>query len=192
MLRTLSFIIVLLFSFSLQASEYIESFHSDIDVRRNGDLYVTETIVVKAEGKSIRRGIYRDFPTHYEDAHGRNRVVGFEVLAVTRDGVPEPFKVNNQANGKRVYIGAANRYLSPGFYEYQINYLSTRQIGFFDDFDELRLIGFDDFARGLIRNPPDCVALVHTSLYDLTDELGNLSPVAQAKRIGISKRLEHR
>ena len=137
MLRTLSITIVLLFSYSLQASEYIESFHSDIDVRRNGDLYITETIVVKAEGKSIRRGIYRDFPTHYEDARGRNRVVGFKVLAVTRDGVPEPFKVNNQANGKRVYIGASNRYLSPGFYEYQISYLTTRQIGFFDGFDEL-------------------------------------------------------
>ena len=35
-----------LLSFGVGAAEYIESFHSDIEVRRNGDLYVTETIVV--------------------------------------------------------------------------------------------------------------------------------------------------
>ena len=31
--------------------------------QRNGDLLVTETIQVWAEGREIRRGILRDFPT---------------------------------------------------------------------------------------------------------------------------------
>jgi LemA protein len=35
-------------------------------------------------------------------------VVGFEVLAVTRDGHTEPFNIKNHANGKRVYIGEQN------------------------------------------------------------------------------------
>lgn len=130
-------LILLLLSTPLAAEEYIESFHSDIEVRRNGDLQVTETIRVRAEGKSIRRGIFRDFPTRYKNGDGRDLVVGFEVLAVTRDGRGEPFDVRNQANGKRVYIGDKNVFLSPGFYEYQISYLTTRQLGFFDDFDEL-------------------------------------------------------
>jgi hypothetical protein len=133
----LTFLLLLLLSAPLAAEEYIESFHSDIEVRRNGDLLVTETILVKAEGKSIRRGIFRDFPTRYETGDGRDLVVGFEVLTVTRDGRTEPFDIRNQANGKRVYIGDKNVYLSPGFYEYQISYLTTRQLGFFDDFDEL-------------------------------------------------------
>jgi len=119
------------------ATEYIERFHSDIEIQKNGDLHVTETIVVHAEGKQIRRGIYRDFPTRYEDARGRNLVVGFEVLSVKRDGAREPFHVDNRGNGKRVYIGDANVFLDPGFYEYQLEYLTTRQLGFFDDFDEL-------------------------------------------------------
>ena len=130
-------LLLLLLSTPLAAEEYIESFHSDIEVRRNGDLLVTETILVRAEGKSIRRGIFRDFPTRYRSGDGRDLVVGFEVLAVTRDGHAEPFDIRNQANGKRVYIGNKNVYLSPGFYEYQISYLTTRQLGFFKDFDEL-------------------------------------------------------
>jgi len=133
----LCLLLLLLLSAPLAAEEYIESFHSDIEVRRNGDLQVTETILVRAEGKSIRRGIFRDFPTRYKRDDGRELVVGFEVLAVTRDGHPEPFDTRNHANGKRVYIGEQNVFLSPGFYEYKISYLTTRQLGFFDDFDEL-------------------------------------------------------
>ncbi len=136
-LRALVASLLLSWSLTSQAAEYIESFHSDIEVRRNGDLYVTETIVVKAEGKSIKRGIYRDFPTRYQDARGRNLVVGFEVLAVNRDGKAEPYHIKNRSDGKRVYIGNQNVYLSPGFYEYQITYITTRQLGLFDDFDEL-------------------------------------------------------
>lgn len=126
-----------LLSFGVGAAEYIESFHSDIEVRRNGDLYVTETIVVKAEGNRIKRGIYRDFPTRYRNRNGFETVVGFEVLAVKRDGRPEPYHVRKQGNGERVYIGSANVFLDPGFYQYQLSYRTTRQIGFFDEFDEL-------------------------------------------------------
>jgi len=137
MLRAPFAVLLLSLSFSVQAEEYIESFHSDIEVQRNGDLQVTETIVVRAEGKSIRRGIFRDFPTRYKTAKGRSVSVGFEVLSVQRDGRPEPYHIKNQSNGKRLYIGEQNVFLSPGFYEYQIQYLTTRQLGFFEDFDEL-------------------------------------------------------
>ncbi len=127
----------LLSSAPVLAAEYIEYFHSDIVVQRNGDLEVTETIRVKAEGKAIRRGIYRDFPTRYTDARGRSLTVGFELLSVKRDNRSETFETKNQSNGIRVYIGDSNVYLEPGFYDYQIRYRSSRQLGFFDDFDEL-------------------------------------------------------
>jgi hypothetical protein len=129
--------IMLWLSFPSFATEYIQSFHSDIEVRRNSDLYVTETIRVQAEGKSIRRGIYRDFPTRYHNPQGRSMSVGFELLSVKRDGVSEPFRIKNQSNGKRIYIGDSNVFLPPGVYEYQLSYLTTRQLGFYDDFDEL-------------------------------------------------------
>jgi uncharacterized membrane protein YgcG len=137
LLRSLVASLLLSLAFTCQADEYIVSFHSDIEVRVNGDLHVTETIVVRAEGKSIRRGIYRDFPTRYQNAKGRSMSVDFEVLSVQRDGNAEPYHIKNRPNGKRVYIGNQNIHLSPGFYEYQINYTTSRQLGFFDEFDEL-------------------------------------------------------
>ncbi len=133
----LTSVLLLLLTGPVTAAEFIQSFHSEIEIRRNGDLQVTETIRVRAEGKSIRRGIYRDFPTRYRDARGRELVVGFDVTGVKRDGVYEPFHIKDRGNGKRVYLGDANVYLSPGFYEYELSYVTTRQLGFFDDFDEL-------------------------------------------------------
>ena len=121
----------------LGAAEYIESFLSEIEVRQNGDLLVTETIVVHAEGKQIRRGIYRDFPTRYRTPSGRDLVVDFELLAVLRDGNPEAHHQKRHGNGIRIYIGRENVFLEPGFYEYRISYRTGRQLGFFDDFDEL-------------------------------------------------------
>ena len=50
---------------------------------------VTETITVRAEGKQIRRGIYRDFPVEYEDRLGNSYKIKLEPLSVLRNGRPE-------------------------------------------------------------------------------------------------------
>ena len=71
------------------AEERIERFISDVDVQRNGDLIVTESIQVWAEGRQIKRGILRDFPTTYRRADGSRVEVGFEIQFVTRDGAYE-------------------------------------------------------------------------------------------------------
>ena len=135
--RLITSILLLLLSASVTAAEYIESFHSDIEVQRNGELLVTETIRVHGEGKLIKRGIYRDFPTRYEDIRGRHHTVGFELLSVQRDKRSEAFHTTNLSNGIRVYIGDSDVYLPVGFHDYQIRYRSSRQLGFFADFDEL-------------------------------------------------------
>lgn len=44
------------------ANERITSYHSEVQVAKNGDLTVTETISIVAEGLRIKRGIFRDFP----------------------------------------------------------------------------------------------------------------------------------
>jgi uncharacterized membrane protein YgcG len=129
---------VLVFCFQpALAEERILSFDSVLEVMRDGSMTVTETITVKAEGKEIRRGIYRDFPTKYQDKYGTNYNVAFEVAAVLRDGTPEPWFTNKLKNGVRVYIGRANVFLKPGEYTYTLKYRTNRQLGFFDDHDEL-------------------------------------------------------
>lgn len=119
------------------AVERILQFISDVRVERNGDLLVNETIRVQAEGREIRRGILRDFPTRYAGRDGRRVEVGFEVLSVTRNGSPENYSTEGLSNGVRVRIGSADRNVPLGPNTYVIAYRTTRQIGFFDTFDEL-------------------------------------------------------
>lgn len=130
----------LIFAAMLQpaaAVERILQFISDVKVERNSDLLVTETIRVQAEGREIRRGILRDFPTRYKGRDGRRVEVGFEVLSVTRNGSPESYTTEALSNGVRVRIGNASQTVPYGPNTYVIRYRTTRQIGFFEKFDEL-------------------------------------------------------
>lgn len=119
------------------ADERIHRYHAEVQVHPGGAIAVTETITVTAEGRQIRRGIYRDFPTRYRDPLGNHYVVDFAVDGVQRDGRPEPWHTEDRDNGVRVYIGSADRTLPHGRYTYTLRYVTNRQIGFFDDHDEL-------------------------------------------------------
>jgi uncharacterized membrane protein YgcG len=119
------------------SDERILEYRSDINLRPDGQLMVTERIRVRAEGQSIRRGIYRDFPTRYRDRLGNHVVVDFFPLAVNRNGTPEPWHMKEMFNGVRIYAGSANRMLSTGIHEYELKFTTNRQLGFFDDHDEL-------------------------------------------------------
>lgn len=117
--------------------ERILSFASHIQVQPDASLWVTESIVVRATGDQIKRGIVRDFPTIYTDRYGHKVKVGFRVLEVRRDGAPESFHVESVANGKKIYLGKKEVFLPSGEYVYTLKYRTTRQLGFFADFDEL-------------------------------------------------------
>ncbi|KAA0213335.1 MAG: DUF2207 domain-containing protein [Lautropia sp.] len=122
---------------SAHAEEAIERFDSTIEVRADGDLAVTETIVVHAEGAQIRRGIFRDFPLRFRDAEGRLREVGFELVEVTRDGRPEPHFTRRNDRGVRIYAGAEDVLLQPGRHAYRFSYVTSRQLRHFPDHVEL-------------------------------------------------------
>ncbi len=118
-------------------AEAILDYHSDIQVQRDGSMIVTETIQVQAEGNRIKRGIYRDFPTTYKDRFNNRYRVAFDLLSVQRDGHSEPYHTESLSNGIRVYVGASNVFLKNGIYSYSLRYRTNRQLGFFDDHDEL-------------------------------------------------------
>lgn len=119
------------------ADERILSYDSLVEVRADGSLDVVEQIRVRAEGSSIRRGIYRDFPTRYRDRQGNRVVVGFDVIQVRRDGEPEPWFTEDIDNGVRINTGDDRLLAVPAEYTYTLRYRTTRQLGFFDDHDEL-------------------------------------------------------
>jgi uncharacterized membrane protein YgcG len=160
MLRAVAAALLLCVALAAPAAERILDYHSAIEVHPDASVTVTETIVAQAAGELIRRGIYRDFPTDYRDRLGNRYRVGFEVLEVTRNGAPEPFHTERRANGVRVYIGSANRFVEHGRQEYVIRYRTDRQLGYFERHDELYWNvtgnGWDlpiDRARAVVRLP---------------------------------------
>jgi hypothetical protein len=105
-------------------------FRSDATVERNGDLNVTETIRVR-RGPGNCRGILR-FP-HYPSTAGRRpcrcRLRGPFPRPATRRGK----FCHRTAEQRRQRRPCPHR----GQHEYVIAYRTTRQIGYFADFDEL-------------------------------------------------------
>ena len=97
----------------------------------------SETIRVRAEGNEIRRGIFRDVSTTFEDADGKVHRVGFELLGVTRDGRPEPYFTERHSDFLRIYAGDEDVFLDTGSYTYVLTYETDRQIRWFDDKPEL-------------------------------------------------------
>ena len=121
-MRRLLLGIALLLGLAVQAAaeERIKDFISDVTVNSDASLTVHETITVNAEGDQIRHGIFRDFPTVYDDAHGIRMRAGFDVIAVKRDGVAENYTRESIGNGARVKIGNADNFVSEGIHSYEI------------------------------------------------------------------------
>src|SRR3546814_11281100 len=94
-------------------------------------------IRVRAEGRAIRRGIYRDFPTRYRDRIGNRVVVGFEVVGVQRDGKPEPWFTANVDNGVRINTANDDFLQVPAEYPYTLHSNTDRHADFFDDHAQL-------------------------------------------------------
>ena len=119
------------------AAERVVDFSSTVRISAEGVLTVTEHIAVEVEGREIRRGILRDFPTDYRDRFGNRVVVPFDVLGVKRDGARERWTVESLSNGARIRIGSADVLLPHGLHTYEIIYRTTHQVGHFADHDEL-------------------------------------------------------
>jgi len=136
LLRILSLSILCLSLIPLKAIEIIE-FHSDIVVESEDAIVVTETILIDFAKNKGKRGIFRPFPTEYKDKLGIVKKVGFEILSIEKNGVNEPYFMEKASNGKVIYVGDRNVFLPGGQYTYTLKYRTTRQLGFFDDYDEL-------------------------------------------------------
>ncbi len=119
-----------------QADERILSWHSKIVVEKSGDLVVTETIVIRAEGDKIKRGILRDIPLLLDDRFKPlRRTLGlpitkpFKIVSVKRDGKKENHRTEKIGQGGiRIRIGRADVFLDPGSYTYEIIYRTGRQL----------------------------------------------------------------
>src|SRR5690606_19069757 len=117
----LSLVLLLGWPAGSTAAERILDYQSRIQVAASGEIAVSETIRIVAEGQQIRRGIYRDFPTDYKDPMGNHYRVDFNVISVQRDGQDEPWHTKKMSNGVRLYIGDPDRMLPQGQHEYTLS-----------------------------------------------------------------------
>ncbi len=122
---------------AVQADERILDYHARIDIQTDGSFLLTETIRVRAEGRQIKRGIYRDFPLRYRGGLLNLRQLDATVLGVERDGRSEPWHQVLGGQRIRIYAGRADRFLKPGEYTYTFRYRIERALGWYDDHDEL-------------------------------------------------------
>ena len=137
MIRLAAFLAVFMSALPLaEAAEVINSFDVSIRVEQNGDILVTETIRVRAEGEMIRRGIFRDLPRYYKD-QGARLPYEYTILDVRRDGTREPYTFLKEDNAVQIRIGNANVFLETGDYTYTVTYRVGEQVRFFDTHDEL-------------------------------------------------------
>lgn len=125
-------------SLSVTAEEEIRSFDVRIDVEKDGDILVTETIAVNVEGRDIRRGIFRDLPAYYADPEGPGKLpYRYTVLSVRKDGQREPHTKEIDRNALLIRIGDPDVYLDHRVHEYVIQYHVRNEIRYGETADEL-------------------------------------------------------
>ena len=104
-------------------AEVIRSFGTEMNVRADGSVTVTETITYDFEDTE-RHGIYRIIPTdHPQAAHAwyTYRFVDIELDQVRMDGEPVPFSDESRGSEFMVRIGDADRTIT-GLHTYEITY----------------------------------------------------------------------
>jgi len=122
---------------SASRTEQILDFHSDITLKPDGAFLVRETIIVKFHRRSDSPRDLSRFSHPIQDRLGNNYIVGFQLLSAECDGYSETSRVEDQLNGKRIYLGNPKFYISSGRHTYVISYSTNRQLGFFADHDEM-------------------------------------------------------
>ncbi|MGB3456340.1 MAG: DUF2207 domain-containing protein [Litorimonas sp.] len=121
-MRTLlSLLLALIFAGAAFAQERITRYDVDIEVERSGEMIVTETIELIAEGQQIRRGIFRELPARYTFL-GVSQPYDYDLIGVTRNGAPEPVTTLREGNAVTWRIGRADRLLDRGPHRYEIRY----------------------------------------------------------------------
>jgi hypothetical protein len=151
----------------------ILNFKSVVVVHPDASMTVTEDITVKATGREIEWGMVRYIPTTYRNPQGtKSFKVGFELLAVLRDGQTEPYHIGSYHNGVKIYLGQTKGFLPLGIYTYTIRYRVDRELAFLKDYDELvwnvtgnRWTFPIDRAEAVIQLPPGAKILKYAGYY---------------------------
>jgi uncharacterized membrane protein YgcG len=134
------FVIVVIF-FGMNA--YAERIHNfDTTVQINSDASISVTEVIEYDFENLyRHGIFRFIPLQYmvngsQGEDGNIYRMDINIQSVQRDGLPEPFTIEQNNNQISIKIGSPNKKIT-GNHVYTINYDVTGALRYFDSYDEL-------------------------------------------------------
>lgn len=187
LLRYLVALILALAALPAFGQEVIRELDTAITVHEDASVTITEAITVNAEGRAIRRGIFRDIPTVLLGTDGTRIHSRLEVLSVTRNGAAEPYSLESIGDGERIRIGSADTVLKPGLHRYTIQYTMGRAARMFDEHDELYWNATGNFWQFPIQRATTVVTLPGgASIIDLnvfTGSQGATGSNARAERL---------
>lgn len=136
----LSFLIVSLFLFQsigIGQEERILNYEVVMEVMTNRSIKVKEDLTVNVTGKVIKRGITRSLPNTRTMQSGKEKSVRYKILRVLRDGKPEGVSTRTEYGNEVLYIGRREVILSPGQYQYTIEYEVANQVEQLEEIDEI-------------------------------------------------------
>lgn len=113
----------------------IDKFQSQINIRSDGKVEITETIDVDFSTLA-KHGIFRDIPYIYPTNTGTTIYSEIQILNVLQDGSNARYQSSKEGNFLRLKIGDPSVTLL-GKREYVIKYLTTGVLRGFEDHDEL-------------------------------------------------------
>lgn len=111
------------------AMEKINSFHSDINIQLDGSVIITETLNIRHEGKSIRKGLVRSLPINSGEK--------YKLISVKRNGKPEPSFVEQPYGFYEINTGDDSFLPSPADSTFEITYQVWNILRKYDSHDEL-------------------------------------------------------
>jgi uncharacterized membrane protein YgcG len=116
------------------AEQIIRDFDSRVFITKDGQLDVTETIVMDF-GDEMRHGLRRSIPVQYRTRRGTYKTPT-RVTDVTADGATATYSQSSEFNNLVIKIGDADKLIT-GRHTYKIHYLVARAINFFDNQPEV-------------------------------------------------------
>ena len=135
----LPLLLLLLFCAALPASaaEVIKDLRTWVTVQPDSNLEVKEELYINVENITIKHGIKRSLPVYFKTKEGYSIRVGLEVTETLLDDQEVPCEVSDEGDYAIMKIGDGNIIIPDGLHKFTIKYVMTRQVGFFEDFDEL-------------------------------------------------------
>ena len=121
---------------SVAKADTITDFKCNIKIETNSVIDVTEQITMRIDDFG-KHGIIRQIPNLKKDKEGRVFESKFSVYDCKINGESAQFVDEVESDHISIRIGDGAVILEPGVYTFTIAYKATRQIGFFDKYDEL-------------------------------------------------------